>query len=87
LTHPGGFFEHDVVLDDRVTVKSGVRPCCDLTIEGDVFDGPNVTFANDTSRCPEEYRERLQRRLPKAGRSIDATRRSSAALRSARARP
>lgn len=39
--------ENDVVLGDRVTVKSGVQLWDGLRVGDDVFVGPNVTFAND----------------------------------------
>lgn len=39
--------ENDVILGDRVTVKSGVQLWDGLRIADDVFIGPNVTFAND----------------------------------------
>lgn len=39
--------ENDVVLGDRVTVKSGVQLWDGLRVEDDVFIGPNVTFTND----------------------------------------
>jgi UDP-2-acetamido-3-amino-2,3-dideoxy-glucuronate N-acetyltransferase len=41
------FIEEQVVLGDRVTVKSGVQLWNGLIIEDDVFIGPNATFAND----------------------------------------
>lgn len=41
------FIENDVVLGDRVTVKSGVQLWDGLRIGDDVFIGPNVTFSND----------------------------------------
>ena len=41
------FIENDVVVGDRVTVKSGVQLWDGLILEDDVFIGPNVTFAND----------------------------------------
>lgn len=41
------FIENDVVLGDRVTVKSGVYLWDGMEIENDVFIGPNVTFTND----------------------------------------
>ena len=53
------FIENDVVLGDRVTVKSGVHLWDGLTIEDDVFLGPNVTFTNDkyprSKRRPSEF--------------------------------
>ena len=39
--------ESDVVVGDRVTVKSGVQLWDGLRVADDVFIGPNVTFAND----------------------------------------
>jgi UDP-2-acetamido-3-amino-2,3-dideoxy-glucuronate N-acetyltransferase len=39
--------EDDVVLGDRVTVKSGVQLWDGLRIGNDVFIGPNVSFTND----------------------------------------
>ena len=41
------FIENDVVLGDRVTVKSGVQLWDGVRIEDDVFIGPNATFTND----------------------------------------
>jgi acetyltransferase-like isoleucine patch superfamily enzyme len=39
--------ENDVIIGDRVTVKSGVQVWDGLRLEDDVFVGPNVTFTND----------------------------------------
>jgi UDP-2-acetamido-3-amino-2,3-dideoxy-glucuronate N-acetyltransferase len=39
--------ESDVVIGDRVTVKSGVQLWNGLRIADDVFIGPNATFSND----------------------------------------
>lgn len=41
------FIENDVIIGDRVTVKSGNYLWDGLRIEDDVFVGPNVTFTND----------------------------------------
>lgn len=41
------FVENDVVIGDRVTVKSGVQLWDGLRLEDDVFVGPNATFTND----------------------------------------
>lgn len=49
--------ENDVLMGDRVTVKSGVQLWDGLRVEDDVFIGPNVTFANDKyprSKLPPE---------------------------------
>lgn len=39
--------ENDVIVGDRVTVKSGVQLWDGLRIGDDVFIGPNATFTND----------------------------------------
>lgn len=39
--------ESDVIIGNRVTVKSGVQLWDGLRVADDVFIGPNVTFAND----------------------------------------
>lgn len=39
--------ENDVVVGNRVTVKSGVQLWDGVTLEDDVFVGANVTFTND----------------------------------------
>jgi acetyltransferase-like isoleucine patch superfamily enzyme len=41
------FIENDVIIGDRVTVKSGVQLWDGLRIADDVFIGPNASFAND----------------------------------------
>ena len=39
--------ENDVIIGDRVTIKSGVQLWDGLSVGDDVFIGPNVTFTND----------------------------------------
>jgi UDP-2-acetamido-3-amino-2,3-dideoxy-glucuronate N-acetyltransferase len=41
------FIENDVVVGDRVTVKSGVQLWDGVRLGNDVFVGPNATFTND----------------------------------------
>ena len=41
------FIECDVSIGDRTTIKNGVQLWRGVTLENDVFIGPNVTFAND----------------------------------------
>jgi acetyltransferase-like isoleucine patch superfamily enzyme/dTDP-4-dehydrorhamnose 3,5-epimerase-like enzyme len=43
----GVFVEGEAVLGDRVTVKCGVQLWNGVSIEDDVFIGPNATFTND----------------------------------------
>lgn len=55
------FIENDVVLGDRVTVKSGVQLWDGLRIADEVFIGPNATFSNDKYPKSKQYeRELLQ---------------------------
>ena len=41
------FIENDVRIGDRVTIKCGVQLWDGITLEDDVFVGPNATFSND----------------------------------------
>lgn len=41
------FIEGDVRIGDRVTIKPGVQLWLGITLEDDVFVGPNATFTND----------------------------------------
>lgn len=43
----GVFIENDVIVGDRVTIKSGVQLWDGIRIDDDVFIGPNATFTND----------------------------------------
>jgi UDP-2-acetamido-3-amino-2,3-dideoxy-glucuronate N-acetyltransferase len=64
--------ENDVVLGDRVTVKSGVHLWDGVRIEDDVFIGPNVTFTNDKYPRSKHYPDAFQRTNIKRGASIGA---------------
>ncbi|MEN2281260.1 acyltransferase [Algoriphagus sp. SE2] len=66
------FIENDVLIGDRVTVKSGVFLWDGLTVEDDVFIGPNVTFTNDKYPRSKQYPEEFQRTIIKKGASIGA---------------
>jgi UDP-2-acetamido-3-amino-2,3-dideoxy-glucuronate N-acetyltransferase len=48
------YVENDVVIGDRVTIKSGVYLWDGLRVEDDVFIGPHATFMND--RFPRSKR-------------------------------
>lgn len=41
------FIENDVIVGDRVTVKSGVQLWNGIRLDNDVFVGPNATFTNN----------------------------------------
>jgi UDP-2-acetamido-3-amino-2,3-dideoxy-glucuronate N-acetyltransferase len=47
--------EGDVVIGDRVTVKSGVQIWDGSVIGDDVFIGPNATFSNDLYPRSKQY--------------------------------
>jgi hypothetical protein len=66
------FIESDVVVGDRVTVKCGVQLWDGITLEDDVFVGPNATFTND--RFPRSKRRpgTFPRTLVRNGASIGA---------------
>ena len=54
------YIEGDVIVGNRVTVKSGVFLWDGLRVEDDVFIGPQATFTNDLmprSRQPFQLRE------------------------------
>lgn len=66
------FIENDVLVGDRVTVKCGVQLWDGITLEDDVFVGPNVTFANDKYPRSKVYPESFQRTVVRRGASIGA---------------
>lgn len=66
------FIENDVLIGDRVTIKSGVYLWDGLVIEDDVFIGPNVTFTNDKYPRSKQYPEEFQKTVIKKGASIGA---------------
>jgi UDP-2-acetamido-3-amino-2,3-dideoxy-glucuronate N-acetyltransferase len=66
------FIENDVVVGDRVTVKCGVQLWDGVTLEDDVFVGPNATFTNDRFPRSKQYPERFPRTVIRAGASIGA---------------
>lgn len=66
------FVENDVIIGDRVTVKSGVQLWDGLRIEDDVFIGPNVSFTNDRFPRSRKKPERFSQTVLEAGASIGA---------------
>ena len=66
------FIENDVVLGDNVTIKCGNYLWDGLTLEDNVFVGPNVTFANDRYPRSKQYPEAFVRTVVKKGASIGA---------------
>lgn len=68
----GVFVENDVVLGDRVTVKSGVQLWDGVRLEDDVFVGPNATFANDKFPRSREYQQANPQTVVERGASLGA---------------
>jgi len=64
------FIENDVVVGDRVTVKSSVQLWDGIRIADDVFIGPNVTFTNDKYPRSKVYPESFPVTTVEAGASI-----------------
>lgn len=64
--------EGDVVLGDRVTVKSGVQLWDGLRIGNDVFIGPNATFSNDSFPRSKVYPGSYIQTIIEDGSSIGA---------------
>lgn len=64
--------ENDVVIGNRVTIKSGVQLWDGVSVEDDVFIGPNVTFTNDLTPRSKRYPESFARTIIRKGASIGA---------------
>lgn len=65
------FIENDVVIGDRVTVKSGVQLWDGVRLEDEVFVGPNATFTNDLFPRSKHYGEPVKT-VVRTGASIGA---------------
>jgi acetyltransferase-like isoleucine patch superfamily enzyme len=64
------FIENDVVVGDRVTIKSGVQLWDGVRLGDDVFVGPNVTFTNDPFPRSKRYPTEFPRTVIAAGASL-----------------
>lgn len=64
------FIEHDVIVGDRVTVKSGVQLWNGLRVADDVFIGPNATFSNDKYPRSKQYQTQVLQTHIARGASI-----------------
>jgi UDP-2-acetamido-3-amino-2,3-dideoxy-glucuronate N-acetyltransferase len=64
--------EGDVVIGDRVTVKSGVQVWNGSVIGDDVFIGPNATFSNDLFPRSKQYTTQFRGITIHNGASIGA---------------
>ncbi len=66
------FIENDVIIGNKVTVKSGVQLWDGLRIEDNVFIGPNVTFTNDGTPRSKQYPQDFQKTTIKNNASLGA---------------
>ena len=66
------FIENDVTIGSNVTVKCGVQLWDGITVEDDVFIGPNATFANDKFPRSGNREFEMKRTLLARGASIGA---------------
>lgn len=64
--------ENEVVIGNNCTIKSGVQIWDGITLEDDVFIGPNVTFTNDLYPRSGNHNYQMRRTLVKKGASIGA---------------
>ncbi len=68
----GVFVEGDVVVGNRVTVKSGVQLWNGARLGDDVFVGPNATFTNDRFPRSRQHLDSFPETVVEAGASIGA---------------
>lgn len=66
------FIENDVKIGDNVTIKCGVQLWDGITIDNNVFIGPNATFTNDKYPKSKNINYTLLRTVVKSGVSIGA---------------
>lgn len=66
------FIENDVTIGNRVTIKAGVFLWDGISIDDQVFVGPNVTFTNDNTPRSKQYPSEFQKTRVKAYASIGA---------------
>jgi UDP-2-acetamido-3-amino-2,3-dideoxy-glucuronate N-acetyltransferase len=68
----GVFVENDVIVGDRVTIKSGVQLWDGVRLGDDVFVGPNVAFTNDRTPRSKRYPEKFEMTIVEDGASLGA---------------
>lgn len=64
--------EGGAVIGDRVTLKCGVYVWDGITLEDDVFCGPNATFTNDKTPRSRQHPQEYARTIVERGASIGA---------------
>jgi UDP-2-acetamido-3-amino-2,3-dideoxy-glucuronate N-acetyltransferase len=66
------FIENDVIIGNKVTVKSGVYLWDGICVEDEVFIGPNASFVNDPFPRSKRYPGAFQKTVLGKGCSIGA---------------
>lgn len=66
------FIENDVVVGDRVTIKSGVQLWDGIRLADDVFVGPNATFTNDRYPRSRQWQDEIPVTEVATGASLGA---------------
>jgi UDP-2-acetamido-3-amino-2,3-dideoxy-glucuronate N-acetyltransferase len=66
------YIEGGSLLGDRITIKSGVQVWDGVTLEDDVFVGPNATFTNDPFPRSRQRPDEFPKTLVCRGASIGA---------------
>lgn len=66
------FIENNVVVGNKVTIKSGVQLWDGIIIENNVFIGPNATFTNDKFPRSKKHLKKYPKTIVKKGSSIGA---------------
>ena len=66
------FIENDVKIGNKTTIKSGVQIWDGITVEEDVFIGPNVTFTNDLFPRSKKHPTSFSKTIIMKGASIGA---------------
>ena len=66
------FIENDVMVGDRVTIKTGVSLWDGLRVGHDVFIGPNVSFSNDKFPRSKQHKTSPKQTHIEDGASIGA---------------
>jgi hypothetical protein len=66
------FIENEVVIGNKVTIKSGVQIWDGVTLEDEVFVGPNVSFTNDKFPRSKKHQKKVLQTIIRRGASISS---------------
>ena len=68
----GVFIENDVIVGDRVTIKPGVQMWGEITLQDNVFVGPNATFPSDRYPNTQNVTHESKRTIVQNGATVGA---------------